>query len=93
MQNKEINKLLIRLKKEFNTGNYPGLCSTIYYINLNRKERDLLEEYIEKNVPWNKNTFWKKIRGKRLTNEYIWEVNNKELRNKWLDKHIKKTSL
>ncbi len=93
---RSIKRLLVLLKEEFEHGDHPGLCSAVNELyddfpgvtSINSKERDILQEYIHDNAPWNKNTWWDKLLFNDLTG-YFWQQWYKEPRIKWLDKHIK----
>lgn len=88
----KISKLLKLLKQEFNTySHHAGLCSAVAGMHLNRKEYELLHNYLKKNRPLTKNVLVGIILRLNQDGVYWWARYKKEPRNKWLDKHIKKT--
>jgi hypothetical protein len=92
MKNRTINELLIALKEEFNSYSYPGLCIAINHYSLfNAEEKKMLYSYLKKHAPWNKHTFLHLITFDNVIDAYMWDSRDTISRNKWLDKHIKKT--
>lgn len=91
MKNKTINELLIALKKEFNSHPYSGLCAAISSTTYFLDERYMLEAYLKKHAPWNKYTWYYLLTFKDPMDDWMWEPRDTVSRNKWLDKHIKKT--
>tara|TARA_R110000868_G_scaffold14426_3_gene67159 strand:+ start:15342 stop:15653 length:312 start_codon:yes stop_codon:yes gene_type:complete len=94
LKQKEINELLKVLKEEFNKAHFHGLCVVIEFGEcFSLIEQNILLKYLRKHAPWNKHTFLHKITFDNPLSAYMWESGDSDIRNKWLDKHIKKTQV
>jgi len=77
-----MKELLIKLRKEVKRGGLPGLCLTLYHMQLEGKldyhSYFCLGDYLKKNLP---------LKG---FDGYCWPVYKKEPRIKWLNEQIAK---